>query len=878
MKWITSDTKKFLAEGYLLPNVTPEERIREICDISEKIQDNPGFSDRFYEYCEKGWVSFSSPVWSNFGLDRGLPISCFASSTEDSTSDILWGLGETGMLTKMGGGTGRDFRNVRPRGASISSGGESNGSVSFMEMYDTMMSTISQGNIRRGSLAVFLPIDHGDIKDFLDIKSTGSNIQNLSFGVSIPEGWMQSMIDGDIIKRKVWAKVLESRSEKGYPYIFFEDNVREGRPKVYKDKDMEILHSNLCVAPNTQILTSNGYQLIGDLENEDINIWDGEEWSETKIKKTGINQKLLRVITDSGYELDCTPYHKFYIQRGYNKGAGINKLEIVKLRANELQKGDKLIKFDLPIIQGELELKNAYENGFYSGDGCLTNSGQRIYLYGEKIKLLHKFNTIEKWYNQPNQNRIYGHTNKLKDKFFVPDSSYTIESRLEWLAGYLDADGTITDNNGSQSLQATSIEKEFLKEIQLMLQTIGVDSKVTFHGESGLKKLPKNDGSGESALYNCKESSRLLINGNSLYKLSQLGFNCERLNWVIKKPNRECSQFIKIESIQELPDLSDTFCFKEPKRGMGMFNGILTGNCQEILEYTDKEKTFTCCLSSVNLLHYFEWKDTDFVKDMMYFLDSVLEDFITRAEGKPFMERVIRFAKEHRSVGLGVLGWHSLLQSRMMPFEGLQSQMLNVEIFKNINNKSLEASRELAKSKGEPEVLKGYGERFTTRCAIAPTTSSSFILGAVSPSIEPLASNYYIKGLAKGKFTYKNPFLKELLATKDKDLPEVWDSILMKGGSVQHLGFLTQDEKDVFKTFSEVSQLEVIQQAAARQPFIDQGQSLNLMIPNTSSVKDINSLIIEAWKLGIKTLYYQRSTNAAQEVARTLMNCVSCEA
>ena len=191
MKWITSDTKKFLAEGYLEEGTTPEERIKNICDKAEEIGGQEGFSERFYEYCSQGWVSFSSPVWSNFGLSRGLPISCFASTTEDSTSDLLWGLGETGMLTKIGGGTGRDFRNIRPRGAKISSGGESNGSISFMEMYDTMMSVISQGNIRRGSLAVFLPIDHGDIKEFLEIKSTGSSIQNLSFGVSVPKGWMQ---------------------------------------------------------------------------------------------------------------------------------------------------------------------------------------------------------------------------------------------------------------------------------------------------------------------------------------------------------------------------------------------------------------------------------------------------------------------------------------------------------------------------------------------------------------------------------------------------------------------------------------------------------------------------------------------------------------
>ena len=180
--------------------------------------------------------------------------------------------------------------------------------------------------------------------------------------------------------------------------------------------------------------------------------------------------------------------------------------------------------------------------------------------------------------------------------------------------------------------------------------------------------------------------------------------------------------------------------------------------------------------------------------------------------------------------------------------------------------------------KGEPPLLKGYGERFATRQAVAPTTSSSFILGQVSPSIEPLMSNYFIKDLAKGKFTYKNPYLKELLKQKDKDLQEVWDSILMKGGSVQHLTFLTDEEKDVFKTFGEISQLEIVQQAAARQPFIDQGQSLNLMINSEVPVKEVNALVIEAWKLGIKTLYYQRGVNSAQDVGRKLMECKSCEA
>ena len=204
--------------------------------------------------------------------------------------------------------------------------------------------------------------------------------------------------------------------------------------------------------------------------------------------------------------------------------------------------------------------------------------------------------------------------------------------------------------------------------------------------------------------------------------------------------------------------------------------------------------------------------------------------------------------------------------------------MLNAEIFRTINDKSLIASMQLAIMFGEPKMLEGYGQRFTTRLAIAPTTSSSFILGQVSPSIEPLHSNYFIKDLAKGKFVYINPYLKQLLQDKNEDTPEVWRNILSKGGSVQHLDFLDEREKGVFKTFGEISQLEIVQQAAQRQKFIDQGQSLNLMVHPDTSLKEVNALFFEAWNLGIKTLYYQRSVNMAQQVSRDLMNCSSCEA
>jgi ribonucleoside-diphosphate reductase alpha chain len=221
---------------------------------------------------------------------------------------------------------------------------------------------------------------------------------------------------------------------------------------------------------------------------------------------------------------------------------------------------------------------------------------------------------------------------------------------------------------------------------------------------------------------------------------------------------------------------------------------------------------------------------------------------------------------------------HSLLQSKLIAFESEEARALNQSIHQFISLRSLEASKKMAKLFGEPPMLKGYGRRNVTLMAIAPTTSSSFILGAVSPSIEPLASNYFTKDLAKGKFTYRNPYLQELLSSLSQDTEEVWRSILIRGGSVQHLHFLTEKEKEVFKTFGEISQLEIVVQAADRQKFIDQSQSLNITVHPSTPPSDVHDLLVMAWQLGVKTMYYQRSTNPAQELVRNLLTCSSCEA
>lgn len=300
--------------------------------------------------------------------------------------------------------------------------------------------------------------------------------------------------------------------------------------------------------------------------------------------------------------------------------------------------------------------------------------------------------------------------------------------------------------------------------------------------------------------------------------------------------------------------------------------------CSEVTPTSNHLESFVCCLASMNVFHFDQWRGTDAVKLLAYFLDAVITEFIEKASGIAFMERAVRYAVRHRSLGIGQLGWHSFLQSKMIPFESMEAKRYNVTIAKEIQAQATEASREMAARYGEPEVTEGYGHRNALWGAIAPTKSSSFILEQMSEGVEPCRANVEIKDLAKGKFTLRNRYLEALLVSKGVDVDETFDSIIRKGGSVQHLTCLTEHEKAVFKTFAEISQIEVINQAAQRQPYIDQSQSLNVMIHPSVPTRDINSLHLQAWESGVKSMYYQHSVNAAQEFSRNILSCSSCEA
>lgn len=311
----------------------------------------------------------------------------------------------------------------------------------------------------------------------------------------------------------------------------------------------------------------------------------------------------------------------------------------------------------------------------------------------------------------------------------------------------------------------------------------------------------------------------------------------------------------------------------------------MTNICSEITLHTDEDHSFVCCLSSLNLAKWDEWKDTDLPELAVYFLDGVISEFIDKATSIPGFERAVRFAIKSRAIGIGALGWHTLLQSKMIPFDSFQAMMMNAEIFKTIQERANKATRDMAVSHGESEWCKGTGVRHTHLVAIAPTRSNSVISGGVSYGIEPIVANAYADKTAKGVFLIKNKQLEQLLINKSMDTNETWKSIVTNNGSVQHLKFLSKEEKEVFLTAREINQMALIRQAAQRQKFIDQSQSLNLFFNIDVDVAWFNKVHIQAWKDGVKTLYYCRSSSILKAdsgsrvatVAVSKDECKACE-
>ena len=549
-EWMNEVALSTISKGYLIPGETPKKAYRRVANAIADRLERPDLAGKFFKYIWNGWIGLASPVISNTGTDRGLPISCFGIDTPDSIRGIGLTNAELMKLTSSGGGVGISVDRIRGRGEEIRGNGKSEGVVPWCKIYDSTIIATNQGNVRRGAASVNCNINHPDIEEFLQIRrpkgDPNRQCLNLHQCVVVDDAFMRKLNDRDAESMSLWLEILKSRVETGEPYIMFEDNVNKNNPLAYMMNNLNVSMTNIC-------------------------------------------------------------------------------------------------------------------------------------------------------------------------------------------------------------------------------------SEITLH--------------------------------------------------------------------------------------------------------TDEEHSFICCLSSLNLAKYDEWKDTDVVETATYFLDGVMEEFVEKTNGKEAMKRTHKHAKKGRALGLGVMGWHTFLQKKDLPFNSIASTAWTHTIMSKIRNEAEAASRQLAVEYGEPLWCKGTGMRNTHVLAIAPTVSNSRIAGC-SAGIEPQPANVYTFNGAKGTFIVKNPELEKVLIEKGKNTNKVWDQILADDGSVINIpsDILSEEDKDVFLTFAEINQLELVRQAAIRQKYIDQTQSLNLCFPPTDSPKWINQVHMEAWKLGIKTLYYLRTDSVIKgDLGSRTAECVSCD-
>ena len=540
-----------ISKGYLLPGETPKKAYRRVASAAASRLKKPELENKFFKLMWNGWLGLASPVLSNMGTDRGLPISCFGIDTPDSIRGIGLTNAELMKLTSQGGGVGISLSRIRPRGAEISGNGKSEGVVPWAKIYDSTIIATNQGNVRRGAASVNLDINHLDIEEFLQIRrpkgDPNRQCLNLHQCVVVDDAFMRKLEARDQESMGLWAEILKSRMETGEPYIMFKDNVNKNNPIAYAMNNLDVTMTNICT---------------------------------------------------------------------------------------------------------------------------------------------------------------------------------------------------------------------------------------------------------------------------------------------------------------------------------------------EITLFTDEEHSFICCLSSLNLAKYDEWKDTDAVELSTWFLDGVMQEFIDKSSGRESLKRTHNHARKGRALGLGVMGWHTFLQQKGLPFNSIASTAHTHNIFTDIKNKAEKASRDLAVEYGEPLWCKGTGMRNTHLLAIAPTVSNSVITGGISAGIEPLPANIYTFNGAKGTFIRKNKSLEALLESKGENKDKWWDQMLADDGSVMGLpdNVLTPDEKEIFYTFPEINQLELVRQAAIRQRYLDQTQSLNLSFAPDDSPKWINQVHLEAWKLGIKTLYYLRTDSVIKgDLGSRQADCVACD-
>jgi ribonucleotide reductase alpha subunit len=830
-----------------------------------------------YERMSLKYFTHATPTLFNACSPKSQLSSCYLIQMEDDSVDGIYNtLKSCALISKYSGGIGLHINNIRAAGSHINgTNGKTNGIVPMLKVFNSTAKFINQGGKRNGSFAIYLEPWHPDIQDFLELRKNHGDeemkARDLFYALWICDLFMErvktdqkwslfcprecpgldSVYGAEFVElytkyesegrakkvvssRELWFQILDAQMETGTPYLLYKDaaNIKSNQQNVGTIKS-----SNLCVSPETLVLTDKGHVRIDSLQDQKVNVWNGTEWSEVVIKKTGELQEVIKIYTDDGLNVTCTPYHKFYIQPKYSIRSQI------EVEAINLLPGDKLIKSNYPIIDG---------------------------------------------------------IDTLPDECEVPLDTCSIKTKLDWFAKCCDEDGIISD----EYLNVSSSNHDFLIKVKMMLQTCGINPKVKLSSEINTNPL-----------------YRLLVTSYDLYQLVQLGFQTHRLIITGTKPQQNANQFVKVLKVVNENRISDTYCFTEPKRHLGIFNGIITGQCAEIIEYSDNDETAVCNLASIALPAFVNKETKEFNYEELIIVTKMVTENLNKIIDVNFYptKQTEVSNMRHRPIGIGVQGLADAFILMDIAFHSEEAKVVNKLIFETMYYAALTKSNEIAMRDGPYSTFAGspaskgilqfdmwkvtpdlsrydwsslkesicqHGLRNSLLVALMPTASTSQILG-YNECFEPLTSNIYSRRTLAGEFVVANQYLMRDLIKLGLWNEQMKNNIIENKGSIQQITSIPQHIRNKYKIVWEIPMKHIIDMSADRGAYICQSQSLNLWMedPNYNA---LTSMHFYAWKKGLKTgIYYlrrkakhqaQQFTIEPKKVATEEAVCETCSA
>lgn len=913
--------------------------------------DNNGLAAKeTYDYMSRGYFTHATPTLFNAGTQSPQMSSCFLMGLEDSVEGIYNGLKDAAHISKHSGGIGIHIQDIRSRNSYIrKTGGRSSGILPMLKVFNETARYINQGGKRNGSFAMYIEPHHPDVFEFLEAKrpqgSEEAKAKDLFFAMWISDLFMErvksdenwslfcpdtcpglSNLWGEEYKRlyeiyekdnlavktikarDLWEQIITTQIETGGPYMLYKDSVNK---KSNQKNIGTIKSSNLCcVTGDTLILTENGHVKISELEGKTANVWNGEKFSESEVFKTNENAEIINVKFSDGMTLNCTRNHKFVLYNSLNPSENIIK------HAEELKSGDKLIKCKFPIIDN---VKNTidypYTNGYFAARGeyidleeteydnsnskrkrnninCKTPCISFRFQYKQTSKFIHSFEGCT-----PIKYKHYTiltlDNQKTLPKKYIPQNC-SLMCKLEWFAGFCDANAEIVNKNGCEVLQLYCITPKFLADIKLMLQTCGVNANI----------VTENIGMvGEPLLYEQNINSYgndviyfLSMSSFDIHNLINIGLKFRKLKVTGYMPTRNYVKYISVQNVFETKKFAETFCFNEPEKHMGIFNGIYSHNC-EITEYSDTEEYAVCNLASIALPKLVkENKDFDF--DLLQQITKILVNNLNKIIDKNYypLEKCKKSNLRHRPMGIGVQGLADTFIKMGLPFDSMGAALLNKHIFQSIYYAAVEASSELAEIDGSYDTFENSpsnlgqfqfdmwniepdndlnldweslrekmkrGMRNSLLVAPMPTASTSQILGC-NECFEPYTSNLYIRRTLAGEFTVINEALIRELIKLNMWNEKMKSRIMIHEGSIQDINCIPDRIKDLFKTAWEIKQKCILDMAIQRGPYICQSQSMNVFV-KTPTFGILNNIHTYGFENGLKTgTYYIHSKPASK--------------